>query len=808
MPTTAPAPEQRAPSRERFAEAWGRLPGLLAAVGRAPQEVVARFQLAAGFGSLGLGTAAEAHLARLPREAQSDHGLRQLRFALRQLPADEIAPERRFEICRVNLAVLERRGMDLSGDLRRWQQRNADERWFAALDGNIIRCRGSLDAPAGWRRPGDDLGDAERFADEQYPAGRLDYTPPIIVEGLDPPWLVRAIHARTAEPFNGYTPRIRIVQRDVLEFLDGLSAVDLAEMLTDERVEVYVGDDAGRRLRDALTAQADVSITGPCVTNPGLGQRIDPPPSAIVGEVNRLQQQHQAALAAEVDRLYAQRDRGWWVQRYGGAPAAGGTEPLRVLVLNCRFSTYVQHANDDLAEAFSDAGCEVRVIIEPDDHSRLMATPYLRAVREFRPDLVVLVNYLRSAVEGMIPRNVPLVSWIQDSMPHLFDGDSWRRGTDLDYIAGHTARVYFSEFGFPVGRALAFPMVASGRKFHDGSITAGQRRRFGCEIAFATRHSETPRQMHERLKRDLAQPAAFNDVLDQLYRRIEAVIGEWSDEAYTQRIDDAIIALFGDAFGRSPEQGLLKVLGVTYATPLADRMLRHQALYWAADLAEQHGWRLHVYGRGWESHRRFGRYARGELAHGEDLRAAYQAAAVHLHACAATLLHQRIIECALSGGLPLCRLKPDDLRRIRCRLKRRLTGSCRPDGFTDGGDAVYDVVNHLPAMRCVAQHNRLGLPFDDVGRVHVPRAFREGAAVREQPRTPSSDEEWPFVDLAESTFRDRQGLEELVRRALERPAWRQAMSAAMAGRLRSLYTTSVFAARMLDHVHRDLRTAP
>src|SRR6185436_2501010 len=81
-----------------------------------------------------------------------------------------------------------------------------------------------------------------------------------------------------------------------------------------------------------------------------------------------------------------------------------------------------------------------------------------------------------------------------------------------------------------------------------------------------------------------------------------------------------------------------------------------QALAWAAALAEKRGWRLKIYGKGWENHPRLCAYASGALDHGEELRSSFQAAGVHLNVTAHSLVHQRLIECILSGGFPMCRL--------------------------------------------------------------------------------------------------------------------------------------------------------
>src|SRR6185295_13062943 len=89
--------------------------------------------------------------------------------------------------------------------------------------------------------------------------------------------------------------------------------------------------------------------------------------------------------------------------------------------------------------------------------------------------------------------------------------------------------------------------------------------------------------------------------------------------------------------------------------------LRHQTVAWAAELARERGWRLRLYGRGWAEVPELAEFARPEVSHGEALRACYRATAAHLHVSIYTLAHQRVMECALSGGLPLSRLVPENL---------------------------------------------------------------------------------------------------------------------------------------------------
>jgi hypothetical protein len=119
---------------------------------------------------------------------------------------------------------------------------------------------------------------------------------------------------------------------------------------------------------------------------------------------------------------------------------------------------------------------------------------------------------------------------------------------------------------------------------------------------------------------------------------------------------------------------------------------------------------MRIYGRGWESHPRFGRFARGVVAHDEELRACYQSAGAHLHASISSMVHQRVLECALSGGLVLCRTLFDALGVPQWRAKAEVLREASPE-FRDpeSGWLRFQVADHPATMELVALWQRLGL---------------------------------------------------------------------------------------------------
>jgi hypothetical protein len=265
--------------------------------------------------------------------------------------------------------------------------------------------------------------------------------------------------------------------------------------------------------------------------------------------------------------------------------------------------------------------------------------------------------------------------------------------------------------------------------------------------------------------------------------------GRWLAEI----VDETLREVAGEADPATAAR-MLKL----WVQPMADRILRHQSLAWAADIARRRGWRLRIYGRGWEDHPDLAEHACGELDHGEELRAAYQAAAVHLHLTINTIRHQRVLECVLSGGLPVCRRKAEDMWPVYDYALNRLVRESEPViGRVSDRRLGYRVADHPDAMAVTALRQRYGQDPDpylyvDADQIERRRSDDRANLVR--------DEAWLLGDPAEITFATPQDLERLVERAVERPAWRNGLSRSIARRARGCCTSERFAHRIIQQV--------
>ncbi len=776
----------------RSGRPWEFLPIALRALDVVPTDAGIRFLAAANFARLGLVTPAREMLNALPEPAQGDADVAGLRRAMESLPDDRVPHQERLATCRANAAAV--RGTDLAGALDEWARSLPRWECFRAIDGNIVRRLRDARGASAWIGLSDQRSVAARFAEAQL-SNLGTFPRPLAVEGMDPPWVFMAVCDGTPANVVGYRPRVCVLQADPAELFDGLSVCDLRERLADPRVTVYAGADGVARFEREAGERLEVQVVPAFVPLQVVRTRFVEAPTEAFSRLTRAQAAAFERVREEVEGVYAGRDAAWWARRW--TEARGGGRPLRVLIPTSRYTTFVRHAAEGLARCLRNEGCRVDVLAEPDPCAILTTVGVLRAVRDLEPDLIVIINYTRSSsYDGLLPANVPLVCWVQDALGHLFDRRVGEAMGPLDFVAGHAHASFVDKFGYPRERTLPAPVAADEAKFHSGPIEPSLLREHECEIAYATHQSEPPDALHARLAADAAREGAVTTGLfEAAWPMVRAAAAHPLAGSLVRSLRLIAERAVRETFGRDDDR-LAALLRHQYVMPIAERILRHQAAHWAAEVCARRGWRLHLYGKGWERHPTLRGFARGELEHGDALRASYRAAVAHLHVSPGAIVHQRVMECALSGGVALCRMTADAAAPLRARARAELVArSARPIAERD--DAVGFAWTDSPgALAACALMQRIGMepgPCLWIGRGALERTRRGAAGEVER----ESDPAWLLGDPAALGFASAEELERRVGAFIERPDLRAAWSAFVAGRVRARCTQAVFARRML-----------
>ncbi len=637
-----------------------------------------------------------------------------------------------------------------------------------------------------------------------------DAPPGVVVEGLAPPFLFESALVAAVPSLDGHRPSVFVVEERGLAALAGLAMLEADADAADDRAVWFVGPGARDRFRRRLQSSLVSKLPGALVSTAGT-----PTLSEVIEAAHAEQRK---AIDAAADRIVVRaRSRGvrYWADRFDAA-LSGRAEPLRVLVVTSRFSTFVQHSARDLASALRRRGCDARLVAEPTDNDRLTSLAILEPFDRFDPDLVALFNHPASNIPAAGETGTPSVCWVQDRLVHLFDRQVGERQRPTDFVIGHMHGAMFDLHGWPRENAAFTSVPASADVFHDGPIDPELERRFACDVAYVGNQSTPPEAEHKRLRAELAHDDAARRALDRGFDAMKRRIHHGWRRFGVGRPSYVVHATLPmetlkEAGVGSPAPEYADKLQALYFAPIAELLFRHRTLEWAADVADRHGLRMHIYGRGWENHPTLGRFACGPVEHGEELRAVYACAAAHIHVSQNTNAHQRVAECALSGGLMLRSMPSPDARLIHLNLLRRLVRDAEPDHISPNGDRWYTLSeSDDPSVPSGPRLRRLRMqpPAEygpDTVTLRAPIEWIENDffGVADLPLEQFPD--WSFDDADESGFWERAELESALLRAARDRAWRDETVREQRGRAFVGMTYDAAVARMLDHVTTGLR---
>jgi hypothetical protein len=724
---------------------------------------------------------------------------------LELLPNDIVSASERIATCRANLEATRSGDRDrLLRSFSGWEAAQSSVRAFRAGPTTVLQ------SPDGrWLLFVDDAAVASTIDGASTKGG------PAYVDGLHLPAVLRKLMQAAMAPKGEVQPRFILLAGSDEEALAGLSLQPLTDLFQTMHVEVWAGLDCPQRVRRDAESRIE-SALGSAIGLPGTPTLWPRWPRGAIAEelvhVSSLQDQLTSLTRSRVDAWNARTDACDRVTLASAQHWRG----LRILLPTTRFSTYVQHAAHDLAHAFDRLGCETRVVQEPDEFSHSKPLAVLRATESFHPDIVVFINTLRTQLPEAAPSNVPAVTWVQDALAHLFSDRAGRTMGARDFVVGHLHPELFETFAFPRSRTMAATVLASDQKFHGTPVHASLRERFACEVAYASHQSQTPDEIAAKIIAKepsdsllaRATRAALPVVIDCVHSTSLAgglLAGE------LRAVAKRVLAHAGNqtsAAATNPTDLATFLHQVVH--PIAERALRQQMVGWAADLCERRGWRLHLYGKGWERSR-FAKHARGELHHGEELRAAYQCARTHLHVGLGGAHHQRVLECALSGGCSLVRLKSDDARLLEWWAQNELARDASPEQFCetlvrDQPFLMTPVADHWQAMMAHAAMDRLGIPqqHDHRGMQAVSHEQLRGAGSRDS--TPL-EAAWLMGDPSETAFWSRESFDRAASALVESDRRRESFAKWQREAAIHHFSLESFASRILQLVASSLRSS-
>ncbi|MBI4579580.1 MAG: hypothetical protein HY718_07760, partial [Planctomycetes bacterium] len=558
-----------------------------------------------------------------------------------------------------NLHALRQRGPDGIAQAdeveRAWRNMPPNRTLHRAADGNSLVRASRQDGLRIWIPAAQDFLGAGEAIDENVNF-RGEFVSPFLLDGVGIGCLVPRLHAATDCTYLHYSPAIYIIEPNVRALALALRLFDWSAALADDRVVLKAGPAAWDDWLALMHRDEELPEPGQVVSLtrwPG-----DRRPSAD-DYLQRLKHHRRAVYQqrrADADHLYTGRDAAWWVRRYEAATHGDG-EPLRVLCMTCRHTTFLRHSMCDLETALRRAGLRTKFVMESRDHTSMPGAVMMRHFKTFAPDLVLVIDHHRCEMPERFIANVPYVCWIQDELPRLYSTAAGRSLGPLDFTIGFGRDACVSQFGYPPGRFMPCSLAVDPNKFAPTEGAATPDPQLRCDVVYIGHQAETPADLHARVRAQLEPP--INSLVDAFY---EEMLPRMQAPPFNGAHDlDRLLREVAQKAGivLSDDGSRTRLLGA-YVRPLADRVLRHATLEWVADWADATGHTLHLYGRNWEQHPRLGRFARGEARHGRHFGEIVRSAAINLHCGLNLALHQRVLETSIAGGFLLVRHHPQD----------------------------------------------------------------------------------------------------------------------------------------------------
>jgi hypothetical protein len=622
---------------------------------------------------------------------------------------------------------------------------------------------------------------AKQIIAQVLPAGA--YVHPILVAGLDQGWLWDFAYKQNAVCFGvpAMCLPLYLAAGQLERLWTCLHYQNWTSLLADPRVYLFVGPDAISGLQTLLESDPRLQLPKMALTvEPNLwanAQTLD----TLVAQVAAKNSQNLKRLQDELNARDNQLDLPLLAEKIRDSSS------LKILGITSRFTTFLQYSMRDWLESLQAMGHQTRLMIEDADHLLTPPVEYARQSLDFRPDLIVIIDHCRGEMAGLPPRT-PCVMWVQDRLPHIYRPEAGKMQGPTDFTIGYGRLELTKKHGYPAARFAPAMVGVNENRFAPRAHDDADLSPYRCDASFVSNASKPADQMLAEEMGKIIDPLARR-FLDNVFQRLRGIYdagGAPTDRENLQPIFDAAMKELDLGGQISPALD-------EFVQRLNNALLRHQAIGWLADMDID----LRLFGRGWETHPRFKKFARGVADNNTQLPLIYQASSINLHASAFGSAHQRVFEGIACGGFFMLRGLAADAREV---LLRQISQWRRIAGAVTADDMMRKADNTL--RRMLAENTTLG-GMEFASDPH--RFMDEMEAAEVEGFTRSAGTLWE--EYGRVAFWNRQDLTRKASEFLQNAAERRVIAQSMRRRVMEVHTYSAISRRMLTMISQDLAAA-
>ncbi len=593
-------------------------------------------------------------------DAQAE--LAEVASALTNLPDGQIPWSQRHSMFERNVAALRDRNYDVCEIVDRWHDRREDFQLYqdrSQVDQVRMRFGESTWAWIPFFGHHKLVSDAQDLPED---IGTL-CPGPYLFDGLDLGHFFARVYDKTVDTFLGYSCPLYVVEPDAALLALVLHLQDWSTLLADERVYIFTGEHCTKQLRDLWDNHPDLPLPTQVRSLSQFSPRSNPGAVQVTEEVLACREKAVSESLAGLNSRYDKCDLDYWSNRFDQALNSMG-EPLRVLAGVSIHTTFLQYSMRDTKRAIESLGHRCLVLQESTNHETIGPLTYHQAIRDFRPDVFLSLDHMRAEFGNILPRSLPVLTWDQDQLPHVFTDNNMRAVSKHDFLVGYSKDRWVNA-GCDARQFLNARVPTCPEQFAGQPLTAEESKKYACDLSYVSHASQTPKQFHDEERRHYEDPAV-RSILDCMYEITPEILAK-----FTTMHSEAPYVILDEAQRRSGitirDDALHQRLLGWYLWRLRDRIYRHEALAWAATWAQQYNREFRIYGRGWDAHPTLSPFAAGPAENGRELLCIYRASKINLQLMPAGFIHQRALDGLSAGGFFITRLAPDDLKGITLR---------------------------------------------------------------------------------------------------------------------------------------------
>lgn len=340
---------------------------------------------------------------------------------------------------------------------------------------------------------------------------------------------------------------------------------------------------------------------------------------------------------------------------------ADGRIMPRILVVTCRWTTFLKYCAHDFRRAFEKLGCETRWIIEEDDVQHHSVALDWREFEQFKPDVVFSVSHARPT-SPYAPRQLSFIGYIQDRVGAIFklpDLTEHIQPHDLFACQAGHLQSYLHSKNVPRHQTFVLPVPADENIFHPLPQDHPRAERFTVDISFVKHGHPHPDVVYQKFLDQYLAPTPnqklakkLKIILDQLYQNCRNTGAKHPAEKDMLEFVMSCITDTADDNFRKQIQHLVILFNIKVCTAA-----------WRAQFLEAlaaSNLQARLYGKNWQQYPALQHLSHGPAAHKEELNCVYNFSRINLHINNVNTMHQRLVECALAGGFIMTAYIPPD----------------------------------------------------------------------------------------------------------------------------------------------------